>query len=77
VRENRVLRRIFGPKMEKMKKKNWRKLHHEELPNLFSLPVTIGMMMSKRLRLIGRVPRMRRIGMHIEFQWESRKKIDN
>jgi hypothetical protein len=35
--ENRVLRRIFGPKRDEMAG-NWRKLHYEELHNLFSSP---------------------------------------
>jgi hypothetical protein len=35
--ENRVLRRIFGPKRDKVTG-GWRKLHNEELHNLYSLP---------------------------------------
>jgi hypothetical protein len=36
VSENRVLRRIFGPKWEEVTVE-WRKMHKEELPNLYSL----------------------------------------
>jgi hypothetical protein len=35
--ENRVLRRVFGPKRDEVKWK-WRKLHNEELNDLYSLP---------------------------------------
>jgi hypothetical protein len=35
VSENRVLRRIFGPKREEVAG-SWRRLHNEELPNLYS-----------------------------------------
>jgi hypothetical protein len=38
--ENRVLRRIFGPKRDRMTR-GWRKLHDEELHNLFSSPSII------------------------------------
>jgi hypothetical protein len=35
--ENRVLRRIFGPKWDEVTRE-WRKLHNEELHNLYSSP---------------------------------------
>jgi hypothetical protein len=35
--ENRMLRRIFGPKMDEARG-GWRKLHNEELHNLYSSP---------------------------------------
>jgi hypothetical protein len=35
--ENRVLRRVFGPKRDEVTRK-WRKLHYEELNDLYSLP---------------------------------------
>jgi hypothetical protein len=40
--ENRVLRRIFGPKRDEVKG-DWRKLHNEELHNLYSSPNIIRM----------------------------------
>jgi hypothetical protein len=40
--ENRVLRRIFGPKRDKVTG-GWRKLHNEELHNLYSSPSIIRM----------------------------------
>jgi hypothetical protein len=44
--ENRVLRRIFGPKTDEVMG-DWRKLHNEELHNLYSLPNIIRMIKSK------------------------------
>jgi hypothetical protein len=46
--ENRVLRR-FGPKRDEVTG-DWRKLHNEELHNLYSSPSIIRMMKSKRMR---------------------------
>jgi hypothetical protein len=43
--ENRVLRRIFGQKRDEMKG-GWRKLHNEELHNLYSSQSIIGIMRS-------------------------------
>jgi hypothetical protein len=42
VSENRVLRRIFGPKRIEVTR-GWRKLHNEEPHNLYSSPSIIGM----------------------------------
>jgi hypothetical protein len=54
--ENRVLRRIFGPKRDEVTGE-WRKLHNEELHNLYSLPNIIRMIMSRRMRWAGYVAR--------------------
>jgi hypothetical protein len=40
--ENRVLRRIFGPKRDEVTR-GWRKLHNEELHNLYPTPNVIRM----------------------------------
>jgi hypothetical protein len=48
VSENRVLRRIFGPKREE--DGSWRKLHNDELHSLYSLPNIIRMIKSRRMR---------------------------
>jgi hypothetical protein len=55
--ENRVLRRIFGPKRDHVTG-DWRKLHNEELHNLYSSPNTIGTIKSRRMRWAGHVARM-------------------
>jgi len=44
--ENRVLRRVFGPKREEVRGK-WRKLHNEELRDLYSLPNIVRVVKSK------------------------------
>jgi hypothetical protein len=46
--ENRVLRRIFGPKRDEVTG-GWRKLHKEELHNLYSSPSIITMISSRRM----------------------------
>jgi hypothetical protein len=55
--ENRVLRRIFGPKRVQVTG-GWRKLRNEELHNLYSSPSTIRMIKPKRMRSAGYVARM-------------------
>jgi hypothetical protein len=47
--ENRVLRRIFGPKRDEVTG-GWRKLHNEELHNLYSSPSIIRIIKSRRMR---------------------------
>jgi hypothetical protein len=48
VYENRVLPRIFGPKIDEVTG-DWRKLHNEELHNLYSSPNVIRMINSRRI----------------------------
>jgi hypothetical protein len=55
--ENRVLRRIFGPRRDEVTG-DWRKLHNEELHNLCSSPNIIRMIKSRRMRWVGYVARM-------------------
>jgi hypothetical protein len=50
--ENRVLRRIFGPKRDKVTGE-WRKLHNEELCDLYSSPSIIRIIKSRRMRWAG------------------------
>jgi hypothetical protein len=73
--ENRVLRKIFGPKRDEVtvdwRKGDWRKLHNEELHNLYSSPSIIRTIKSRRMRWSGHVARMGRRGMHIGYWWES------
>jgi hypothetical protein len=56
VSENRVLRRIFGPKREE--DGSWRKLHNDELHNLYSSPNIVRVIKSRRMRRVGHVARM-------------------
>jgi hypothetical protein len=55
--ENGVLRRIFGPKMDKVTGE-WRKLHNGELHNLYSFPNIIRQIRSRRMRWVGHVAHM-------------------
>jgi hypothetical protein len=55
--ENKVLRRIFGPKRDGVTG-GWRKLHNEELPHLYSSPSIIRIIKSRRVRWAGHVARM-------------------
>jgi hypothetical protein len=55
--QNKVLKRIFGPKRDEVTG-GWRKLHNEELRDLYSLPGVIRIMKTKRMRWAGHVARI-------------------
>ena len=55
--ENRALRRIFGPKRDGVTGE-WRKLHNEELNDLYCSPNIVRVIKSRRLRWAGHVARM-------------------
>jgi hypothetical protein len=69
--ENRVLRRMFGPKRDEVRG-GWRKLRNEELHNLYSSP-SVRMIKLRRMGWAGHVARMGIRNMHIGFWWENRK----
>ena len=55
--ENMVLRRIFGPRRGEVIEK-WRRLHNEELNDLYSSPNIVWVIKSRRMRWAGHVARM-------------------
>ena len=55
--ENRVLRGIFGSKRDEVRGE-WRKLHDEELNDLYCSPNIVRVINSKRMRWVGHVARM-------------------
>jgi hypothetical protein len=57
VLENRALRRMFGPKRDEVTGK-WRKLHNEELNDLYSSPTIVRVIRSRRMGWTGHVARM-------------------
>jgi hypothetical protein len=72
--ENRELRGIFGPKRDEVIG-GWRKLHNEELHNLYRSPSIIRIITSRWIRWARHVARMWRKGVHIGFWWEGRREI--
>jgi hypothetical protein len=54
--ENRVPRRIFGPKRDEVTAE-WRKLHNEEFHDLYSSPSIIRIIKSRRMRWAGHIAR--------------------
>ena len=68
--ENRVLRRVFGPKRDEVTGE-WRKLHNEELSDLDSLPNIVRVVKSRRMRWAGQVARMGEgRGLHRFLVWK-------
>jgi hypothetical protein len=65
-----VLRRIFGPKRDEVTGE-WRKLHSEELHELYSSPSIIKIIMARRMRWTGHVARMGKE--RNAYRWESQK----
>jgi len=55
--EKRVLRRLFGPKRDEVTG-DWRKLHNEELNDIYCSPNIVRVIKSRRVRWAGHVARM-------------------
>ena len=85
--ENRVLRRIFGPKRDEVTGE-WRKLHNEDFSDLYSLPNIVWVIKSRRMRwarmgegrgvhrvLVGKPEGKRPLG-RPRRRWEDNIKID-
>ena len=66
--ENKVLRRIFGPKRDEVTGE-WRRLHNEELYALYSSPNITWVNKSRRMRWAGHVEHMGRGEMQTGFWW--------
>jgi hypothetical protein len=89
--ENKVLRRVFGSKRDEATGE-WRKLHIDELNDLYSLPIIARVVKSRRMRWVGHVARMgEERGVHrvlvgkpegtrplgrLRFRWEDNIKMD-
>jgi hypothetical protein len=72
--ENTVLRGIFGPKRDE-RTGEWRKLHNEELHDLYYSPTIARVIKSRRMRCAGHVARMGSGEIHVQgFGWKPQGK---
>jgi len=74
--ENMVLRRIFGPRSEEVTEE-WRRLHNEELNDLYSSPNIVRVIKSRRMRWAGHVAHMGKERGCIGSWWGNRRKGDH
>ena len=74
--ENRVLRSIFGPKWDEVRGE-WRKLHNEELNDLYSSPNIDRVTKSRRMRWAGHVACMGRGQVLTGFWWGNLRETDH
>ena len=74
--ENRVLRRIFGPRRDEVTE-DWRRMHNEELNDLYSSLNIVQVIKSRRMRWAGHVARMGEERGCIRSWWENRRERDN
>ena len=74
--ENRVLRRIFGPRKEEITGE-WRRLHNEELNVLYSSSNIVRVIKSRRMRWAGHVARMGEKRGCIGSYWGNRREGDH
>ena len=73
--ENMVLRRIFGPRRDEGTEE-WRRLHNEELNDLYSSPNIVRVIKSRTMRWAGHVARMGEEKGCIGSCWENRRERD-
>ena len=73
--KNRVLRRIFGPKRDKVTGE-WRKLHNEELNDMYCSPSIVWVIKS-RMRWAGHVAYMGVCEAYTGFWWENLRESDH
>jgi hypothetical protein len=74
--ENRVLWRIFVPKRDEVTGE-WRKLHNEELHDLYFSPSIVQMIKSRRMRWSGHVEHMGRVEVYTGLWWGIPKERDH
>ena len=76
--ENRVLRRIFGPRRDEVTGE-WRKLHIEELNDLYCSPNIVRVIKSRRMKWAGHVARIgeRRGEEYTGFWWGNLTERDH
>jgi len=74
--ENTVLRRIFGPRRDEVTGE-WRRLHNEELNDLYSSPYIVRVIKSRRMRWAGHVARMGEVRGCIGSCWGNRREGDH
>jgi hypothetical protein len=70
---NRMLRRILGPKRGELTG-GWRKLHNEEIHDLYSSSSIVRVIKSRRMRWAVQITRMAGRGAHVGYWWESPRK---
>jgi hypothetical protein len=74
--ENKVPRKIFGPKRDEVTR-GWRKLHNEELRDLYSSPSIIRIIKARRMRWAGHVARMGEKKNAYRLLWENQRERDH
>jgi len=74
--ENRVLRRIFGPKRDEVTGE-WRKVHNEELNDLYCSHSIVRVIKSGGMRWAGDVARMERVEVYTGFWWGNVRERDH
>jgi len=74
--ENRVLRRIFGLKSDEVIGE-WKKLHNDEINDLYCSPTTLRLIKSRRMRWAGHVACMGRGESYTDFWWGNLTERDH
>ena len=74
--ENMEFRIVFGPRKEEVMEK-WRRLHKEELNDLYSLPNILRVIISRRMRWAGHVARMGEERGCVGPWWGNRRERDH